>query len=293
MPSVLVVDDSPVDRRLAGGLLQGQPDLLIEYAENGRQALSKMDQDEPDLVLTDLQMPDMDGLELVTHIRLQHPHVPVILMTAHGSETIAAQALQNGAASYVPKTQLAQRLRDTVADISALARADRSYARLIECSTLSHFRFSLDNDPALIQPLVDLVQQMVRSFGLCDATAQIQVGVALEQALYNAMFHGNLELEGPLSTGGGTLPPQAEQRCRTPPYCERRTDVEVMIDRDHLEARICDEGPGFDVASVNQCGSPTADAGRGLVLMKSFMDEVRFNERGNEVWLVKRAVPAG
>ena len=62
----------------------------------------------PALVLTDLIMPEMNGLELVKAIREHHPFVPVILMTSKGNEEIAVQALQGGAASYVPKSQLAE-----------------------------------------------------------------------------------------------------------------------------------------------------------------------------------------
>ena len=56
----------------------------------------------------------MDGLQLVQAIRSKYPGMPVILMTAHGSEDIAIQALQKGAASYVPKKSLARDLAETL-----------------------------------------------------------------------------------------------------------------------------------------------------------------------------------
>jgi len=68
----------------------------------------------PDLVVTDWQMPEIDGLELVNTIGDKYPEVPVVLMTAHGSEVVAAQALANGAASFVPKSDLADNLVETV-----------------------------------------------------------------------------------------------------------------------------------------------------------------------------------
>ena len=104
MTIVLVVDDSAVDRRLAGGLLEKESGLTVIYASDGTEALVKLDTENPDLVVTDLQMPKMNGLELVGAIRHQYPLVPVILMTAHGSEEIAIAALEQGAASYVPKS---------------------------------------------------------------------------------------------------------------------------------------------------------------------------------------------
>ena len=63
--------------------------------------------EKPDIVVSDLQMPEMDGLELVETIRREHPGLPVILMTAHGSEETAIQALRKGATNYVAKRNLA------------------------------------------------------------------------------------------------------------------------------------------------------------------------------------------
>src|SRR5207253_1772812 len=117
MATILVVDDSAIDRKLAGSLLEKVAGTKAEYAEDGKAALAFFEHALPDLVLTDMSMPEMDGLELVKHIRKHHPLVPVILMTAYGSEEIAIEALRIGAASYVPKKNLAQDLTETVRDV--------------------------------------------------------------------------------------------------------------------------------------------------------------------------------
>src|SRR5207244_1735993 len=65
MAVILVVDDSPVDRARAGGLLKKRPELTPAFASNGREALDLIASQPPDLVLTDLQMPEIDGLALV------------------------------------------------------------------------------------------------------------------------------------------------------------------------------------------------------------------------------------
>ena len=108
---VLVVDDSAMDRHLAGSIIQKMGNCQASFAENGVEALAMMQQTKFDLVLTDMLMPEMDGLELVQAIRSKYPMIPVILMTAHGSEELAVQALHAGAASYVPKRDLANDLR--------------------------------------------------------------------------------------------------------------------------------------------------------------------------------------
>ena len=110
MATVLVVDDSPIDRRLVGSILEKISGTKTEYAGDGAEALLKIERSPPDVVLTDLQMPKMDGLELVSTVRSRFPLVPVILMTGHGSEDIAVQALQRGAASYVNKSSISDEL---------------------------------------------------------------------------------------------------------------------------------------------------------------------------------------
>src|SRR5262245_42134375 len=120
--TVLVVDDAPVERRKAGGLVEESLGWRVAYAENGVQALEAIKQEAPDIVLTDLQMPEMGGLELVKAIRGHFPTLPVVLMTAHGSEEVAIQALRQGAASYVPKRGLSRDLAQTLEQVLAAAR---------------------------------------------------------------------------------------------------------------------------------------------------------------------------
>lgn len=289
MAMVLVVDDSEMDRRLVGKLLEETGEFEVRYADDGQTALEMIDRQEPDVVVADLRMPRMDGIELVTHLHMKHPRVPVILMTAHGSETIAAQALERGAASYVPKSQLSERLVETVRDILALARADRTYERLIECSTRSQFEFSLHNDLSLIDPLVDLVQQMVSSMGVCQPPEQLRVGVALEQALQNAMLHGNLELTSDeIHLPRSRREELVRERQGRAPYRDRRVFVQITITPDEAKFVVRDDGRGFAVEQVLAQSGFQQETQRGLVLMRTFMDDVRFNDRGNEVVMTKR-----
>ena len=131
MPTVLIVDDSLTDRLLAGGLLNDLEQVKIEYAVDGKDALVKIELQAPDVIITDLDMPEMNGLELVSVIRREYPQVPVILITAIGSEQIAIQALRSGAASYVPKNSLYLKLAETVQQVLSVARKSRGRVRLM------------------------------------------------------------------------------------------------------------------------------------------------------------------
>ena len=117
MFNVLLVDDSATDRRLFEGLLSKYLQFNVETAEDGSHALKIMAVKVPDVVVTDLQMPNMDGLQLVENIRSLYPLVPVILITSAGSEEVASKALQRGAAGYVPKSRCDELLGDTVENV--------------------------------------------------------------------------------------------------------------------------------------------------------------------------------
>lgn len=297
MAKVLIVDDSAVDRRLAGGLLEKETQVEVDYACDGAEALTRIEASPPDLVLTDLQMPNLNGLDLVGAVRSRWPLVPVVLMTAHGSEEIAVQALQRGAASYVPKSQLAQSLSEIVEGVLATARADRGQERLFQQLSQADFEFVLGCDSRLVPALVDFFQHHVSGLRLCDETDRIRVGIALEEALLNALYHGNLEITSEMliescsrgmQSGSRSL---VEERQEMPPYCHRRLFVKARLSPTEARFVIRDEGPGFDPSRIPDPTEPEnleRASGRGLLLMRSFMDEVDYNSRGNEVTLVKR-----
>ena len=294
MTHILVVDDSAVDRQLIEGLLQKQPRWTTHSSQNGIEALTRIQEAVPDLVVTDLQMPEMDGLELVGAIHARHAAIPVVLTTAHGSEELAVQALTQGAASYVPKSQLAEKLVCVVAEVLAQARAERQTHDLFVC--LSGATFELENDPELIDPLVELVQQMTTGMEFGTLSERLQVGVALREALANALYRGNLEISVPEIQKGrenlvlGEDFDLVERRRRESPYQDRRIHVDAQVSPEEARFLVRDEGPGFDVATVPEPGDPSAleqETGRGLSLMRNFMDEVVYNEQGNQVTMVR------
>src|SRR3954468_5856371 len=129
MPTVLVVDDAAVDRKLVGGLLAKVPGLQVQFAANGEEALERLPAIDPDVVVTDLVMPGMSGLELVARVVAAHPGVPIILMTGKGSEDVAVKALRAGAASYVPKGSLHQYLLTTVEDVLEMVNERSSHTQ--------------------------------------------------------------------------------------------------------------------------------------------------------------------
>jgi CheY-like chemotaxis protein/anti-sigma regulatory factor (Ser/Thr protein kinase) len=292
MATLLVVDDSAMDRRLVGGILQKNPDWNVIYASQGKEALAEIEKHIPDLVLTDMQMPEMNGLELVAAVKEEYPLIPVVLMTAQGSEEIAVQALKHGAASYVPKRRLASDLRETVERVLGAADVDRSESRLMHRVAEQQTTFVLENDSTLVPSVVNYIQQMMTRMRFCEDTDCLRVGVALEEALLNSYYHGNLEISSELREADHTAYYQlSKTRAQEPPYSQRKIYVCSILSRDECRFVIRDEGPGFDPNCLPDATDPAnleRPCGRGLLLMRTFMDEVHFNDVGNEVVLVKR-----
>jgi CheY-like chemotaxis protein/anti-sigma regulatory factor (Ser/Thr protein kinase) len=292
---ILVVDDSEVDRCLVGGLLVGNPDYRVSYATSGKDALTQMRQSLPDLVISDLVMPEMNGLELVTAVRQAYPLIPVILLTAHGNESIALEALERGAASYVPKSQQSARLQETVERVVMRIRAYRRSHRLEECPANMDLTFYLGNDPAVIRPTVDLIQHNLSALGLGDAMDQVRIAIALEEALENALYHGNLEISAEelarvRSPGSAVavsdLVGERRHRCS---ICDRRIVLDVQITPHTARFVIRDQGQGFDPRQVSRAAQHCFENGwnRGTMLMSTLMDEMTYNAIGNQVTLVK------
>lgn len=292
MTVVLVVDDSAVDRQVVGGLLKADASIHVEYASDGAEALEILKERLPDVIVSDLVMPRMDGLELLAAVRRRHWLVPTILMTSQGNEEVSVRALKMGAASYVPKAALAQELLETVHRVIGLSSQQKGHVRLMQRMTKSECSFELDNDSTLIPPLVRYLQTCASLTGLCDETERVRLGVAIEEALLNAVHHGNLEVSSDLRDPDIKVYYQAiEERRQQTPYMHRKVQVKATFSRSEGKFYIRDEGAGFD---VNDMPDPTDPAnlekpgGRGILLMRFIMDDVRFNETGNEVVLIKR-----
>jgi CheY-like chemotaxis protein/anti-sigma regulatory factor (Ser/Thr protein kinase) len=296
MSEVLLVEDSETEALFIRRFLE-KAGLAVRSVSNGRQALEAIASKLPDVVLTDLNMPHLDGLELVERIRAQHLYLPVVLMTQYGSEELAVEALQKGAASYVPKHCLERVVIEVLDDVLQAATARRSQAGLRGYLTRTTLHFVLPNDFDLISPLVGRVQQELVEMGFGDDIEVIRMGVALHEALANAIHHGNLDVKSELRHDDDA-PYYAliKERLTLSPYRERCVFVETTHSSEEAAFTVRDEGNGFDPAHVpnpidaENLGKP---CGRGLLLIRTFMDEVRHNGQGNEITMLKRRRPDG
>jgi CheY-like chemotaxis protein/anti-sigma regulatory factor (Ser/Thr protein kinase) len=284
---------------MTGALIEQMPGWRALYAESGEDALAAIARERPRVVLTDLNMPNMDGLALVVEVHRLYPAVPVVLMTAYGNEEIALQALREGAASYVPKKSLERDLASTLERVAAAAQVERRHQRLLERLAQAELQFVLDNDSLLVKSLVAHLRSYLVRLGQCDETAITRVCIAREEALLNAIYHGNLELSSDLRQDDeGAYYRLAEERRGMAPFRDRQVVCAARLSRAEFRVTIRDEGPGFDPSTLPDPTDPAnlgRIGGRGLLLIRTFMDSETHNQSGNEITLVKRGthLPVG
>lgn len=174
---ILVVDDS---RELRAFLTEDiLPQLGFETlaAANGRQGLHVINEQKPDLVMLDLQMPEMSGLDVLQAIREQQINVPVILMTAHGSESVAVEAFRLGVKDYLVKPF----------DIGV---AEATIGRLLEQGRLQREKERLSRELELARhDLEQRVRELTVLFGISKSvTAQLDLDKVLKRVVEAAVF---------------------------------------------------------------------------------------------------------
>ncbi len=306
MPSILVVDDCSVDRSLIGGLLRCIPDWKIQFANDGADALRKIRAAPPDVIVTDLQMPYVDGLQLVQHVRQEWSEIPVVLITSQGSEQTALAALREGAASYSPKSKMARDLVNTLNQVLGISdrlqnanhaewtqngKASIDSVKTTACHACSpcQVSFDLDNNDQVIGRLIEYLQPNLPEWAEEDA---IQIAMALHEAIINAMHHGNLEVGSGLRDECDNAYYQTIQsRKSQSPFSQRRVRISASFTDEEVWFCIADDGPGFNpegIADPREDSNLEKLSGRGLLLIRSFMDDVKHNAAGNEITMIKR-----
>ena len=287
---VLVVDDSRSDQKRIADCLKDSG-FEIRYAASGKEALQAIADNEPEVVLTEMILPDCDGLEFVDQIRRASSHVAVVLITAAGSEQLAIDALRSGAASYIPKHELESHLHETVAAVFRTAEAVQTseackYLRVNE----SYYVLGYETQGAscVIQHLEDELTKT----SFCNEAERIRIGTALTEAFANAIDHGNLELDSKLrESADDSYFVLGKERRQQDPFKSRRVHITARLTPTEATYVIRDEGRGFDTKNYPDPTDPeniVKLSGRGLLLIHSFMDKVTFNETGNEITMVKR-----
>lgn len=123
---ILMADDHPVVRAGIRGMLETQPDFeVVAEAENGREAIDQIEKIKPDVVLMDLRMPEMDGVEAIGKIKEKYPSINILVLTTYDTDADIVRAVEAGATGYLlkdaPREELFRAVRGTAKGETVLA----------------------------------------------------------------------------------------------------------------------------------------------------------------------------
>lgn len=294
---ILLVDDEPLVREELGGLLEDEGYAVIR-GTNGAEGLQLFHDRHPDMVFTDVRMPRGDGISLALAIRRASPTVPVTVITGHGTEQMAIDALRAGVTDFIKKPV---RLEDLTAALQRMETtrqlAHREPTRLPTSAELLERRctYRLANDPAAVPVFVDTV--LNNCGAKLDPAAIVELSLAVRELVLNAIEHGNLGLtysEKSKALEGGTLAAVLAQRGAVSPYAARKTSVTTVKRSDEVVIEVADDGDGFDWRALPDPTDPQnllEAHGRGVLLARMSVDRLTFSEKGNCVTVVKK-IPA-
>jgi len=296
MPRVLVVDDEEVIRITLQKKLSriGYNVISFEKAED-LLCYMKDGDSRADLIITDIKLRKMDGIELLRRINSMEEPPPVLIISGHGNVEDAIRALRYGASDYIRKPFDINDLTSSVRSVlkrqleKSLAESSGKYKKY-EKSV-----FSIPNDGSLINTIsFNLTKDLVPS-GLFNYTTSENIALSLKEALTNAMFHGNLEIDSSLRDSGGMreFNEEAEKRRFIAPYNERMVNITYEFTPDYVLYEIEDKGAGFDYRSLPDPRDPEnffKNSGRGLLIIRIHMDEVTWSDSGRVITMKKSKI---
>jgi DNA-binding response OmpR family regulator len=175
--SILIVDDEKNIRLTLSQALES-PEAETDTASNGEEGLAKLKEKEFSLVLLDLRMPGMNGMEVLHQIREIRPDIRVIIMTAYGTIESAVEAMKLGACDFIQKPFVPEQIRDLVSRVMDREKIDEQrsldYASLIELVKRSisgrHFEAAVEH----VRKAISLDPGRPEAFNLLGALMEIQ-----------------------------------------------------------------------------------------------------------------------
>ncbi|MBN2520693.1 MAG: response regulator [Bacteroidales bacterium] len=283
---VLIVEDDVIFRTF---LKNSVKSFGYEYyeAENGAQGLEIFKAKMPHLVISDVQMPEMDGIEMLRKIKEIRSDAIVIITTFFDSEDLAIKALNAGANNYLKKPFRPKNLTQLLQKYYVISKS-RTITRDIKNMVVQkEFELRFKSDIDIIPKIVDY---LIKESDLLDISG-LELG--LNEILTNSVEHGNLEISYEDKTKAledDKISDLYYQRLSNPEYSNREVVVKYKMDKSHVEFEIIDQGNGFNWKNIpdpiyeeNQGGFH----GRGIFLTRFQFDELEYMGKGNKVRLKK------
>ena len=290
----LIVDDNPTITRLIE-LQMTKAGYACDTADSGEEALRKINTADFDLVISDISMPGMSGLELLKAIKRKRPQLQVLIITGHATIENAVEALRLGAINFITKPIRFDEVFETISKVLDLNSRKKALQAASKYFIYESRHFAIPTGELSVSDIATYLTEPLDRAALIDPTCTISVTMAIYEALINAVEHGNLELDSALKFNGrggmAAFKQRKAERLSDPSFAGRKVTIKSVVDASIARFTVTDEGAGFD---YNALIDPTAESridqphGRGIFLLRQIFDEVRFNGSGNSISMILR-----
>lgn len=282
----LIVDDEPQIREILRFILAAAG-CDVEIASDGREAIERTREKPFELVITDLRMPGMSGLEVLEKIKASYPETAVVVISGHATLSDTVHALRLGALDFVSKPFRKAEIEQILSRFRRVKREMGLIYQYPEALREASRRIELPSDPAAALSAATALTQDLAPLGLATPAERESAALALHEAILNAIIHGNLGIPSTLKEEDrGAFERAVEERRGDPAYGSRKVGVRFHGDRASAEYIVEDEGTGFDYRELADANDPEMmlrASGRGLVIIRLTMDEVSWNETGSSI----------
>jgi DNA-binding response OmpR family regulator len=288
--SIMLVEDEEINLRMMEGMLKHLGHRLI-LARSGREALKKFNKFLPDIVILDILMPRISGIEVLKEIRIKNSGTIVIMVTASNKEEHAIESLRLGANNYLKKPIHYDDLIPLIHKYNSTVQK-KSREKLVLSKMISRkFSMEIENDLQIIPKIAQYLANETAT--LFDHDQIISINIALLELLVNAYEHGNLAIsyeDKSKAIAERRLDKLYEERLANPIYSQRRIKIEFTLEKDCCEWIITDEGTGFQSSQFTNLSSDDRqnEHGRGIFISKFHLDELQYLGNGNIVRALKR-----
>ncbi len=289
MNILLIEDEEAMREAISYGLnRRGHVVTIVENGELGWETFSA-NPSEFDLILSDIQMPKMDGMELLKRIRKERIDIPFVIMTGHAGLETSIEALKLGAYDFVVKPFKLKELLPTINRLqSGLTSQKQMEAPFPELT--GELNLSLPSNSQHIPGVVEYLKLHVAPYCKLHQIDLQKLVLCLHESITNAIVHGNLEVPSSIKEEShAKFDEVLAEREKLPEYTKRIVRIKTSITKEGLSIDIEDQGKGFDASSLPDPNDPMnlLNSGRGILIIRTFMDEVSWNDKGNCVRMTK------
>ncbi len=290
LTTIMLVEDEELNLRMLEGMLRHLGHRLV-LARSGKEALKKFNKYHPDIVVLDILMPKISGIEVLKEIRTKDTGIIVIMITASNKEEHAIESLRLGANNYLKKPVHYDDLIPLIHKYNSTIQK-RSMEQLVLSKMISRkFFMEIEND---LQIIPKIAQYLANEAGtLFDKDEIVAINIAILELLVNAFEHGNLGIsyaDKSKAIHEKRLDRLYQEKLADHRFKNRKIKIEFTLEKNCCEWIITDEGNGFQSSDYTQLDEDDRENehGRGIFISRFHLDELEYLGNGNTVRALKR-----